>query len=52
MIKRIFTVLAISGLALAATSTLTACNTVEGFGQDVERTGEAIEGAGSSGYNE
>ncbi|MFD0858359.1 entericidin A/B family lipoprotein [Roseovarius aquimarinus] len=28
---------------LAALVALAACNTVEGFGQDVENTGEAIE---------
>ena len=30
------------GLAIAATG-LSACNTAEGFGQDVENTGEFIE---------
>ncbi|MFX0540578.1 entericidin A/B family lipoprotein [Roseovarius sp. S4756] len=30
-------------LALIAVAGLAACNTVEGFGQDVENTGEAIE---------
>lgn len=31
---------------------LSACNTVEGFGQDVETLGEGLEDAGESGYND
>lgn len=31
-------------LALAALSLLAACNTVEGFGEDVENAGKAIQG--------
>jgi predicted small secreted protein len=30
-------------LTLIAISSLAACNTVEGFGQDVQKTGQAIE---------
>lgn len=37
--------LGLAGLVLAASLSLAACNTVEGFGQDVENTGEAIEDA-------
>ncbi|MGJ8558797.1 MAG: entericidin A/B family lipoprotein [Litorimonas sp.] len=37
--------LGVAGLILAATLSLAACNTVEGVGQDVESTGEAIEEA-------
>ncbi|MGB3456628.1 MAG: entericidin A/B family lipoprotein [Litorimonas sp.] len=37
--------LGLAGLVLAATLSLAACNTVEGIGQDVESTGEAIEDA-------
>ena len=36
------TLLTVLSLSLAAT-TLGACNTVEGFGQDVERAGEKIQ---------
>lgn len=32
-----------SALVLASALALAACNTAEGFGQDVENTGEAIE---------
>ena len=32
-------------LVSAAAMTATACNTIEGAGQDIESTGEAIEGA-------
>lgn len=41
MLKKIGVVLAVIG----AVSFLTACNTVEGVGKDVEATGEAIEDA-------
>lgn len=34
-------------LAVIALFTLVACNTVEGFGQDVENTGDAIENEAS-----
>jgi len=37
--------LGVAGLVLAATLSLAACNTVEGVGQDVESSGEAIEDA-------
>lgn len=37
--------LGVAGLILAATVSLAACNTVEGVGQDVQNTGEAIEEA-------
>jgi predicted small secreted protein len=32
-------------LIVCATLALTACNTVKGFGQDVQKTGQVIEGA-------
>ena len=32
-------------LALACAAVLTACNTVKGVGKDVQKAGEAIEGA-------
>ena len=32
-------------LALFSVGTLTACNTTKGFGQDVEKVGDKIEGA-------
>ena len=32
-------------LALACMAVLTACNTVKGVGKDVQKAGEAIEGA-------
>ncbi|WP_298916651.1 entericidin A/B family lipoprotein [uncultured Algimonas sp.] len=37
--------LGIAGLILAATLSLAACNTVEGVGEDVESTGEAMQDA-------
>lgn len=37
--------LTIAGLILAATLSLGACNTIEGAGQDIENTGEAIQDA-------
>lgn len=33
-------------LALIASVSLTACNTVQGFGKDVKKVGEKMEGAG------
>lgn len=38
--RKLLLALAVAGLSLAA---LTACNTVEGAGQDIENTGEAIQ---------
>jgi len=32
-------------LVIAATLALTACNTVKGVGQDIQKAGEKIEGA-------
>lgn len=34
-------------IALACMAVLTACNTVKGMGKDIQKAGEAIEGAGS-----
>ena len=38
--------LGLIGLAVAATLTLAACNTVEGVGKDTQSVGEAIEDIG------
>lgn len=37
--------------ALLGVFSLSACNTVEGFGQDVKKAGESIEKAGSKAGN-
>ena len=50
MTKRLMMILAVAAFAFTATAGLTACNTVSGFGQDVENTGEAIEDAGDKNY--
>lgn len=42
--RRIFAALLFSILGVTAVA-LTACNTTEGFGRDVEATGDAIEDA-------
>ena len=39
-LRKFFLALALAGFSAAA---LSACNTVEGAGQDIENTGEAIE---------
>ena len=44
MLKKLGTVLAIAGLAVAA---LTGCNTIEGAGKDVKAAGSAVEKAAS-----
>ena len=36
---------------IAAALTLAGCNTMEGFGQDVQKAGDSIEQAGSKGGN-
>jgi entericidin A len=43
--KPLFAVLIVSVLALAG------CNTMEGFGQDIQKAGESIEKAGSKAGN-
>ncbi|WP_119678948.1 entericidin A/B family lipoprotein [Indioceanicola profundi] len=40
---------ALPAILLASLALLTACNTVEGIGKDLQRAGEAIEGAGEKG---
>ena len=37
---------------LVTTPLLTSCNTVEGFGEDVENVGDTIEEGGESGFND
>lgn len=41
--KKRFFMFAVLGLSFAALSTLSACNTVDGFGADVEHTGKTIQ---------
>lgn len=43
--KKTLVMVAILGLSLAALGTLSACNTVEGIGQDVEKAGRTIQNA-------
>ena len=43
--KRTIALLSLALLALLAMSLLSACNTVEGFGKDVQKVGEKMEGA-------
>ena len=43
MIKRIFAPLLAALYFVTFFGTLTACNTMEGFGRDVEKTGDKIE---------
>ncbi len=40
-----FKLLAVLGLVILSSASLTACNTVDGFGQDVERGGEVVQDA-------
>ena len=47
--SKIFSLMFILGLTVSG---LTACNTIEGVGQDVELAGDAIEDAGEEGYND
>ena len=43
MLKRIFVALLTILSIVGATATLTACNTMEGAGQDIQRAGGALE---------
>lgn len=43
MLKRIFAALLTILSIVGATATLTACNTMEGAGQDIQRAGGALE---------
>ena len=43
MIKRIFVTLLTMLSIVGATATITACNTMEGAGQDIQRAGGALE---------
>lgn len=43
--KNSFAKIAFVMLLLIGTASLTACNTVEGAGQDIENTGEAVQDA-------
>jgi len=42
MLKKTLTVLILSAFTLATAASLTACNTVEGAGKDVQAGGKAI----------
>lgn len=41
--RTLLNVLTVTGLLLAAGAALSACNTAEGFGRDVQKAGEKIQ---------